>query len=193
LAALSEMLSKVFFYAKSAICTVYFRLHGVQCSLVACEGFLPVLRSPGTIRIGKRFVVRGRIARCELATKDAQSQLLIGDMVFINQGTVIAAAESVEIGDGTLIGDFCAIYDSNFHDLQPGMPDKPRPVSLGKNVWLGNGVMVLPGSAIGDHTVVAARSVVRGTLPSRVLAAGNPAKVIRKLDDIPDDWRRETW
>ena len=135
------MLSKFSLYARSAICTVYFRLHGVQSSLVGCDGFLPVLRSPGTIRIGKRFVVRGRIARCELATKDARSRLLIGDGVFINQGTVIAAAESVEIGDGTLIGDFGAIYDSNFHDLQPGMPDKPRPVSIGKNVWLGNGVL----------------------------------------------------
>jgi acetyltransferase-like isoleucine patch superfamily enzyme len=49
---------------------------------------------------------------------------------------------------------------------------------------------VLPGSEIGDHTVVAAQSVVRGVLPDRVLAAGNPAKVIRKLENIPDGWRR---
>lgn len=181
------------FYVRSALCTVWFRVHGVQSSLVACEGHLPILRCAGTIKVGKRFVVRARIARCELATKDAHSQLLIGDGVFINQGTVIAVAESVEIGDGTLIGDFTAIYDSNFHDLEPGLPDKPRPVSIGKNVWLGNGVLVLPGSSIGDHTVVAARSVVRGTLPPRVLAAGNPAKVVRQLDNIPDGWRRETW
>jgi acetyltransferase-like isoleucine patch superfamily enzyme len=176
-----------------ALCTVWFRLHGAQCSLVACDGFLPVLHGPGTVRIGKRFVMRARIARCEIATKSNESQILIGDGVFVNQGSVIASAESVEIGDGTLIGDFSAIYDSNFHELQPGLPDKPRPVSIGKNVWLGNGVLVLPGSAIGDHTVVAARSVVRGTLPPRVLAAGNPAKVVRQLDNIPEGWRRETW
>ena len=71
------------------------------------------------------------------------------------------------------------------------MPDKPRPVSIGKNVWLGNGVLVLPGSAIGGHTVVAARSVVRGALPPRVLAAGNPAKVVRQLENITEGWRRE--
>jgi maltose O-acetyltransferase len=65
----------------------------------------------------------------------------------------------------------------------------PRPVIIGKNVWLGNGVLVLPGSEIGDHTVVAARSVVRSSLPPRVLAAGNPARVIRQLD-IPEGWRR---
>src|SRR6185295_11796940 len=82
-----------------------------------------------------------------------------------------------------------AIYDSNYHQLDPSHPDKPRPVTIGKNVWLGSGVLVLPGSEIGDHTVVAARSVVRGTLPPRVLAAGNPARVIKELE-IPDGWRR---
>ena len=185
--------SRLIFYARSVRATVWFRLHGARTSLVGCDGSLPVLHGPGTVRIGKHFMMRARIARCEIATKTSTSQILIGDGVFINQGTVIAAAESVEIGDGTLIGDFSAIYDSNFHELQPGQPDKPRPVSIGKNVWLGNGVLVLPGSAIGDHTVVAARSVVRGTLPPRVLAAGNPAKVVRQLANIPDGWRREAW
>jgi acetyltransferase-like isoleucine patch superfamily enzyme len=109
--------------------------------------------------------------------------------VFLNQGVVIAAKESIEIGDDSLIGDFSAIYDSNYHQLDPSHPDKPRPVTIGKNVWLGNGVLVLPGSQIGDHTVVAARSVVKGTLPPRVLAAGNPAVVVRQLE-IPDGWRR---
>ena len=115
--------------------------------------------------------------------------LLIGDRVFLNQGVVIAAKESIEIGDDTLIGDFSAIYDSNYHELDPSHPNKPRPVTIGKNVWLGNGVLVLPGSKIGDHTVVAARSVVKGVLPPRVLATGNPAVAVRQLE-IPDGWRR---
>jgi len=176
------------FYLRSAACTAWFRLHGVRTSLVACDGHLPALTTQGTISIGKRFVVRGRVARCEIAAK-YEAQILIGDRVFINQGAVIAATESIEIGDDTLIGDFSAIYDSNYHQLEPGHVDKPRPVSIGRNVWLGSGVLVLPGSEIGDHTVEAARSVVRGTLPPRVLAAGNPAKVIRELE-IPDGWRR---
>ncbi len=94
------------------------------------------------------------------------AQILIGDRVFLNQGAVIAARESIEIGDDTLIGDFSAIYDSNYHQLEPGHVDKPRPVTIGKNVWIGSGVLVLPGSEIGDHTVVAARSVVRGDPPA---------------------------
>src|SRR5487761_408647 len=175
-------------YFKSAICTVAFRLHGFRTTFVACDGRLPTMDGGGTIRIGSRFVIRGRVAACELsANRDAQ--LLIGDRVFLNQGVVIAAKESIEIGDDSLIGDFSAIYDSNWHQLDPSHPDKPRPVTIGKNVWLGSGVLVLPGSSIGDHTVVAARSVVKGSLPPRVLAAGNPAVVVRQLE-IPEGWRR---
>jgi acetyltransferase-like isoleucine patch superfamily enzyme len=175
-------------YLRSAACTVKFRLQGFETSLVACDGRMPVLGGTGTVRIGRRFVIRGRVAPCELsAGKDGR--LLIGDRVFVNQGVVIAAQESIEIGDDSLIGDFSAIYDANWHRLDPSHPDKPRPVSIGKNVWLGNGVLVLPGSSIGDHTVVAARSVVKGSLPPRVLAAGNPAVVVRQLE-IPDGWRR---
>ena len=107
------------------------------------------------------------------------------------RGAVIAAAESIEIGDGSKVGDFSTIIDSNYHDLDPAHPDKPRPVTIGKNVWLGSGVLVLPGSEIGDHTVVAARSVVRGSLPPKVLASGNPAQVVKQLE-IPDGWRRDT-
>ena len=134
-------------------------------------------------------MIRGHVAPCEISA-GLNAQLLIGDRVFINQGVVIAVKESVEIGDDTLIGDFSAIYDANWHQMDPGHPDKPRPVTIGKNVWLGNGVLVLPGSSIGDHTVVAARSVVKGSLPPRVLAAGNPAVVVRELDEIPEGWRR---
>lgn len=176
-------------YLKSVLCSASFRLHGFQSSLVACDGRLPVLGGAGTVRIGKRFVVRGQVAPCEISV-GVNAQLLIGDRVFVNQGVVIAVSESVEIGDDSKVGDFSAIMDSNYHDLEPTRPDKPRPVTIGKNVWLGNGVLVLPGSKIGDHTVVAARSVVKGELPARVLAAGNPAQVVKQLD-IPDGWRRE--
>jgi acetyltransferase-like isoleucine patch superfamily enzyme len=182
------MKKSVGLYLKSAICTAWFRLHGCQTSLVACDGQLPAISNEGTVRIGRRFVVRGRVARCEI-TAHRDAQVIIGDRVFLNQGVVIAATESIEIGEDTKIGDFSAILDSNYHDLDPTHPDKPRPVTIGKNVWLGNGVLVLPGSEIGDHTVVAARSVVRNSLPAGVLAGGNPATVLKQLE-VPEGWTR---
>lgn len=178
------------FYVRSLTCSAWFRFRGCQSSLVGCDGSLPSveLKGNGSVKIGTRFVVRGRVARCEIAVGE-NGHIRIGDRVFLNQGVVIACTESIEIGDDSLIGDFCAIYDSNYHQIDPHHVDKPRPVVIGKNVWLGNGVLVLPGSSVGDHTVVAARSVVRGHLPPRVLAAGNPATVVRELD-IPDGWVR---
>ena len=176
------------FYVKSAVCTIWFWISGFQSSLVACGGRVPVLYRGGTVKIGTRLVVRGRVARSEIgAAPDAQ--LKIGDRVFINQGSSIAASHSITIGDDTHIGDFVAVYDSNYHQVDPYHPIQVAPVVIGVNVWLGRGVIVLPGSNIGDHTVVAAGSVVRGNLPPRVLAAGNPAQVVRVLQ-VPVGWRR---
>lgn len=177
------------FYLKSTVCSVWFRLRGIQSSLVACDGRMPVLYCSGTVKIGKRLVVRGRVARCEIGAATPDAHLKIGNRVFINQGASIAAACCIEIGDDTLIGDFAALYDSNYHHVDPCHPVRSAPVVIGTNVWLGRGVVVLPGSKVGDHTVVAAGSIVRGDLPPRVLAAGNPAQVVRELH-IPVGWRR---
>jgi galactoside O-acetyltransferase len=57
------------------------------------------------------------------------------------------------------------------------------PIHIGKNCWLGAGVIVLPGITIGDNTVVGAGSVVTKDLPANVVAVGNPAKVIKKLKE----------
>jgi acetyltransferase-like isoleucine patch superfamily enzyme len=179
-------------YFKSAICTAWFRARGVQSPVVSCQGHLPVLYSKGPISIGERLALRGPLSGCELGTERKEARLEIGDRVFINQGAVVVATNHIKIGNDTLIGEFSAIYDTNHHGLDPDHPTRSAPVIIGNNVWLCRGAVVLPGSSIGDHTVVAAGSVVKGELPPCVLAAGNPAQVVRKLD-IPDGWsRRET-
>jgi acetyltransferase-like isoleucine patch superfamily enzyme len=116
--------------------------------------------------------------------------LHIGNRVGINNGASVVAHCGIEIGDNTLIGDFAAIYDSNHHSLDSSHPTRSAPVVIGANVWLGRNVTVLPGSKIGDYTVVAAGSIVNGDLPPRVLAVGNPAVPVKELD-IPDRWHRE--
>ena len=93
---------------KSLICSIMFWVHGYRASLVACEGRLPHLSGDGNVRIGRRFMIRGHVAPCEISA-DGDAQLLIGERVFLNQGVVIAARESIEIGDDTLIGDFSAM------------------------------------------------------------------------------------
>jgi acetyltransferase-like isoleucine patch superfamily enzyme len=151
---------------------------------------LPLLYTKGEVKVGPRIGVRGRLLRCELGAAERGAYLHIGNHVYMNSGASIVAQCGIEIGDYSFIGDFVTIYDSNFHNIDPTHPPRVAPVVLGTNVWLGSRVTVLPGSKIGDHTVVAIGSTVRGDLPPRVLAAGNPAVPVKELD-VPDGWHRD--
>lgn len=177
------------FYFRSALCSAWFRLRGVKSSAIACEGRLPVLYTRGSVQIGWRFMVRCHTVPCEVGAKERNARLKIGERVFINQGASVLASDYIEIGDDCLIGDYVAVLDTNWHSLESDNKIRSAPVIIGNNVWLCRGVTVLPGSKIGDHTVVAVGSVVKGELPPRVLAAGNPAQVVRELE-IADGWRR---
>lgn len=119
-----------------------------------------------------------------LATCDA-ARIVIGAGVYVNRQTMIDASERIEIGAGTMIGPFCYITD---HDhtigagLAPGAgPLLSRPTRIGANCWIGAHVTVLKGVVIGKGTVVGAGSVVTKSLPEGVVAAGNPARVLRNL------------
>jgi acetyltransferase-like isoleucine patch superfamily enzyme len=78
---------------------------------------------------------------------------------------------------------------TDFHAVSPGDSVKQKAVSIGDNVWIGANSMVLAGSCIGNHSIVAAGSIVTGEIPPKSLAAGNPARVIKTFD-APDDWIR---
>ena len=112
--------------------------------------------------------------------------LKVGDRCVIGRGSHIVAHECVEIGDDVWTGPYIYITDQN-HGYED--PDTPigkqvpvnRPVSIGAGSWLGAGVIVLPGTTIGRNVVVAAGSVVRGTIPDHCVIAGAPAKVVREF------------
>jgi maltose O-acetyltransferase len=117
--------------------------------------------------------------RCELGF-----QTYVGERVFANFGLVCLDTAPVTIGDDTQLGPGVQLLAAT-HPLEPG-PRRERwesalPVTLGRNVWLGGSVVVLPGVTIGDDTVVGAGSVVVDDLPAGVLAVGNPARVVRPL------------
>jgi acetyltransferase-like isoleucine patch superfamily enzyme len=112
--------------------------------------------------------------------------LKIGSRVGIS-GTTIVCLESIEIGDYTLIGGGCEIYDSDFHSLDATerITNKGRivskPVVIGSNAFIGAGTIILKGSKIGKGSVVGAGSVVTSSIPEYEVWAGRPAKFIRKL------------
>lgn len=107
---------------------------------------------------------------------------------YINSDSVISCINSITIGDGSAIARGVFIYDSDHHkiiDGQGNLKNPSAPITIGKNVWIGVGAIILKGVTIGDGAVIAAGSVVTSDVPSRCIAAGNPARVIKR--DI--DWK----
>ena len=113
-------------------------------------------------------------------------RIQVGEGVFANFGFTALDVAPITIGDHTQIGSGVQLLTPT-HPLEPG----PRragweggaPITIGRNVWLGSAVVVCPGVTIGDDTVVGAGSVVVRDLPPAVLAVGNPARVVRSLDN----------
>lgn len=115
---------------------------------------------------------------------DLGYQTVIGPGTFINGGVVILDVARVRIGADVQIGPNVQILTPT-HPLDPetrrtGL-EAAEPITIEDNVWLGGGVIVCPGVTIGHDTVVGAGGVVTKDLPPRVLAVGNPARVIRQL------------
>ena len=113
---------------------------------------------------------------------DCGKNLHIGKNVFINSGCKFQDQGGIFIGDGALIGHNVVIATLN-HDFAPekrhGM--YPKPVTVGKNVWIGSNSTICPGVTIGDNAVIGAGSVVTKDVPENMVAVGVPAKVIKSI------------
>lgn len=107
-----------------------------------------------------------------------------GDGLFMNFGCVILDCMPVHIGEKVLCGPSVHIYTAT-HPTNPDIRlsglELSAPVKIGNNVWIGGGVIICPGVTIGDHTTIAAGSVVVKDIPASVVAAGNPCRIIRHL------------
>ncbi len=119
-----------------------------------------------------------------------------GDNFFMNHNCVILDCAKVKFGDNVFIAPDCGFYTAghpvDFKRRNDGL-EYAYPITIGNNVWIGGGVKVLPGVTIGDNVVIGAGSVVNKDIPSDVVAAGNPCKVIKNItekDNLKDYIRR---
>uniref|UniRef100_A0A7S1XA11 Maltose/galactoside acetyltransferase domain-containing protein n=1 Tax=Compsopogon caeruleus TaxID=31354 RepID=A0A7S1XA11_9RHOD len=113
----------------------------------------------------------------------------LGDSVYMNFDVVILDCALVTIGDHVLFGPGVHVYAAT-HPVEPplrrrGYHDRELacPVSIGNNVWLGGRSVILPGVTIGDYAVIGAGAVVTRDVPAYAVVAGNPAKVIRVMQE----------
>lgn len=109
-----------------------------------------------------------------------------GDCVYCNFGVTMVDDTHIYVGDNTLIAPHVIIATAA-HPILPELREKAyqynAPVHIGKNCWIGAGAIIVPGVTIGDNTVIGAGSVITKDMPANVVAAGNPCKVIREINE----------
>ena len=122
---------------------------------------------------------------------DYGKNTFIGEAFYANTGLVILDCAKVTIGSHVMFGPRVQIYTAT-HPLHPRLRNQgleyAKPVTIGDNVWIGGGAILMPGVTIGENTVVGAGSVVTKDLPPNVVAVGNPCRVLRP---IPQEDQRE--
>lgn len=125
---------------------------------------------------------------------DYGCNISLGANSLINMNCTLLDTGRITIGDNTLIGPDVKIYTA----VHPLLPDEriytdetgktairtqTAPVTIGNNVWIGGGTIILPGVTIGDNTVIGAGSVVTKPIPANSVACGNPCTVKKMLKD----------
>ena len=136
----------------------------------------------------------GLYSRSIIVTRATGAKIYIGNGVGIS-GATIYARKSITIGDNTAIGGNVKILDNDFHPLEVdariklftdskgGDSDLIISRPIGKNCFIGCNAIILKGTVIGDNCIVGAGAVVAGKFENNCVIAGNPAKVIRRLED----------
>lgn len=110
----------------------------------------------------------------------------LGKCVYANFGLTLVDDTHIHIGDYTMLGPN-VVLATGAHPVLPELRERGlqfnMPVRIGRNCWLGAGVIVLPGVSIGDNSVIGAGSVVTRDIPANVVAAGNPCRVLRPIGE----------
>lgn len=118
-------------------------------------------------------------------TSTVKGKIKIGENVktsfAVSSCCYIQGINGIEIGDNTIFASGVKLISANHDFNKRAEALKARPIIIGKNVWLGANVVILPGVMIGDNSIVAAGAVVTKNVESNCMVAGTPAKLIKRL------------
>ena len=176
---------------------VLYKVMGIQFGKgLRLQGF-PILfsKSRAGVTLGDDVTIKssflsnliGLYQRTVMVARTPEAKIIVGNDVGMS-GVTIYARDSIRIGSHTRIGANTKIMDNDFHPVDPQLrmtcSNKNMGVSsieIGENVFIGCNCLILKGAKIGSNTTIGAGSVVTGNIPENCVAAGNPAKVIKKL------------
>lgn len=181
-----------------ALYKIILKLTGVQYGKQLKLKGIPVIfnKKGANITIGDNCLIKssflsnlvGLYSRTIIVTRVEGASISIGNNVGIS-GATIYARKGITIGDNSNIGGNTKILDNDFHPIDPQArieDDKAKigtaPIYIGKNCFIGCNALILKGTHIGDNCVVGAGAVVSGRFEDNCVIAGNPAKVIRKIE-----------
>ncbi|HJC35183.1 MAG TPA: acyltransferase [Candidatus Mediterraneibacter faecipullorum] len=155
------------------------------------------------LKIGRNVTIKssffsnlvGLYSRTIIVTRASGAEIIIGDNVGIS-GATIYARKHIEIGENTCIGGNCKILDNDFHPIEVETRNKllqetnggdsnlipSKEIKIGKNCFIGCNSIILKGTVLGNGCVVGAGAVVCGKYEDNCVIAGNPARVIKRLD-----------
>lgn len=121
-----------------------------------------------------------------LHANHAGAYVHFGRKIYANFGLTLVDDTRIDVGDCTMFGPNCVVATAG-HPILPELREQAyqynSPVRIGRNCWLGAGVIVCPGVTIGDNSVIGAGSVVTRDIPANVVAAGVPCRVLREIGD----------
>ena len=158
----------------------------------------PIYIRGASSMVGGKGLTTGRFCRFDLIGNE--KTLFIGDNCEMGDMTHIVAHENVTIGNNVLIASKCFISDTSHGIYKGDNQDSPKippnqrnlitkPVKIGNNVWIGENVVILAGTEIGDGCIIGANSVVSAIkIPPNCIYAGVPAKIIKKYNEVNHTW-----
>jgi len=148
------------------------------------------------VRLGRHVHVMATHDRPIRLTSYAQpgGRIDIGDYTILLPGVRIASASRITVGKNCMFATNSYVSDADWHDVydRTQAPGSTRPVVIEDNVWVGDSAIVCKGVRIGENSVIGTGAIVTRDIPPNVIAAGNPAKVIKPLDPERKLVTRET-
>jgi acetyltransferase-like isoleucine patch superfamily enzyme len=145
------------------------------------------IRGPGVVELGDGVIVEMHVTAF---TYSPDATIRVGSHCFLN-GTRFGCAQAIDIGRDSILGE-SHVFDTDFHSTaanrwEASAPVRTRPVRLANNVWIAANAGLLPGTTIGENSVVGFGAVCSGSYPADSIIAGNPARVVKAIPGASED------